>query len=155
MQTVTITRHWFGAFKLVFLGGLTVVALVFGGTCYPDAALTPIAYGIAAIITLITLIALRTYYLSKVELSRSGIKYTYYTTMFTPNVAEADWNAVQSASYKQPSLIASLLGYGTLLVQTADERPDLTAMAYIPRVTYWRGFIDDRANLEGSPDATV
>lgn len=72
-----------------------------------------------------------------------------YQTLFVSDDAECDWNTVQSIDAKQTNIFAKIFGYGTLLVQTADARPNLS-MPYVPRVEYWNHWIDQHATLGGS-----
>lgn len=149
-----ITRSIFGALKLAILGGLAVAALLFAAAYSPDPTLTPLIDIVALVAALITLVAVWVYYLSKIELSDSGIKYIEFASLFSSQTPEVDWNSVQSIDVKRPTVFAQLFGYGTLFIQTADADPNLS-LTYVARVAYWRKFIDDRANLEGSDKATV
>ena len=148
MPEQTIYKHWFGAFIIFLTGGGVMSALLYLVWFVPfdDDRLNIMLLGFIILIGLYTTVALYVYTLNKITLNKSGIEYTKYTTLFYSTVSEADWNTVQSIDVRQSGIFAKLLGFGDLLVQTADQRPNL-GMTNISDVYRWKKYVDDNATF--------
>jgi uncharacterized membrane protein YdbT with pleckstrin-like domain len=148
MQEQTIYRHWFGTF-IIFLAGTIPMSVLFYFMYFvwePDDPLGQLAAFISIIIGLVTAVLIYTFTLSHIDLNDSGIQYTKYSTLFSSSIVEADWNTVQSIDATKPGIFAQLFGFGTLLVQTADAKPNFS-MTYVPQVLQVKELIDQHASV--------
>lgn len=147
MQEIVIHKHWFGALVIGLAGGSVVVGLIYLSYAFPATDQVQWLLIFAAVMVgLFTIVTLVVYSLNRITLNASGIQYTKYNALFHSVVTEADWNTVQRIDVRQGGIFASLLGYGDLMVLTADATPNL-GMAYTPTVLAWKQYIDDRATL--------
>jgi uncharacterized membrane protein YdbT with pleckstrin-like domain len=112
----------------------------------PDDPLGQLAAFISIIIGLVTAVLIYTLTLSHIDLNDSGIQYTKYSTLFSSSIVEADWNTVQSIDATKPGIFAQLFGFGTLLVQTADAKPNFS-MTYVANVEAAKTLIDHHATV--------
>lgn len=154
MQKQLIYRHWFVASLIAVVGiGVMLFLLWAASSLALGYAYIPVGLQMTAVlIGLITIIQVWTYYLSYVRLDASGITYRRYSTLFTYNETEVDWNTVQSISVVKPGIQGTLFDFGTLTIQTADARPQMV-LTYVPQPAYWQQYIDSNATLGGSAGA--
>lgn len=141
-----IHRHPFGAAWRGLAGILAMAALLYFGWYDPNPLYQVAFSAVAIIVGLVTIVVVWVYMLAKLTLNDSGILVTNYSTLFASVEAEADWNTVQSVTVDQGGIFAKTFGYGTLLIQTADARPNLS-LTNVPDPQTWAQKIDARAQL--------
>ena len=151
----TIYKHYIGYALIAILGGLLTGVLLGTAMYAPQVPgdLRSLAYALAGLVLLATAVVIWTYMLNRVVVSSGGITYYRYLTPFTSTTSSCDWKDVQDVTVTQGSIIAKALGYGTLTIQTAGARVNLT-MTTIEDALYWRGQISRRATVaDGAGDA--
>lgn len=150
MQAPTVIRkHWFGLVVIVLAALIVELALVLAMvTMYDQGSLTPNLYAflgtIMIVVLLIDLVTAYVYRLSSIVLTDAGITIANWQTLFFSNTAVCEWNQVEDVQAKQGGVFAQILGFGTLLIQTAGTQTNIT-MTMVPRVQYWRSYIEKKA----------
>ena len=147
MQDQRIYRHWIGTLYYFIAGSIGMSVLLYAIYFLPlDDTFKLVLAALNVIIGLVVLVLIYTFTLSHIDLNDSGIQYTKYSTLFSSSVVEADWNTVQSIDATKPGIFAQLFGFGTLLVQTADAKPNFS-MTYVPQVQQVKELIDQHASV--------
>lgn len=126
-----IHRTWLGI-ALITVGALFTIALLVAAICYthitgiltPD-LFTALGLGILLVI-LVAYVWAYVYWLSVIEVSPDKIVVVQWFTLFSSRQAEAEWIEVNDITSAQPGIVSQLAGYGTLVVETAGTKPNLT-----------------------------
>ncbi|BAS17602.1 hypothetical protein AHiyo8_59050 [Arthrobacter sp. Hiyo8] len=148
-QSTIIRKHWFGLAVILAAGLAVELALVLAvAVTFHQGQLTPNVYAFLGVIMVVVLLAdlvtTYVYRLSSIVLTDAGITITNWQTLFFSNTAECEWNQVEDVNAKQGGVFAQLLGFGTLLIQTAGTQNNITMMM-VPRAQYWRATIEAKA----------
>lgn len=147
MQDQKIYRHWFPALVIGLKGLLVIViASAVGIMSIDNKIMSGLCLLAIVVAGLWTAVSLYVYDLSYLEMDSEGLTFHNQHTLFSSDAAACDWNSVQSVNPQIGGIFSSTLGYGTLVVQTADARPD-TSMKYLPDVEALAKYVDDHATL--------
>lgn len=97
------------------------------------------------LIAIVTVVELRVYSLSQIELSEDGLTAEIWSALFFKTKVQADWRRVQDVTVLSPSIWALMIDYGTLTVQTAGTAQQLK-MSMVPNAEYWQAVIQSLAD---------
>lgn len=132
----TYHRHWIGI-ALITLGALFSTAFLVAAICYTymlgilTANLFTI-FGLAIILViLVAYVWAYVYWLSVIEVSPDKIVVVRWFTLFSSRQAEAEFREVEDITFSQPGILSQLAGFGTLTIETAGTKPNLT-LSYMP-----------------------
>lgn len=148
-QPTIIRKHWFGLVVVLLIGLLVEATLVLAMyTFYYQGALTLNLYialsAVLVVVLLATVVVAYVYRLSNIVLANEGIAITNWSTLFFSRTAVCEWSQVQDVTATQDGVFAQLLGFGTLLIQTAGTERNLK-MTMVPRVQHWRSYVEAQA----------
>ena len=132
----TYTRHWFPPVAMI-LGGLGVEVLI--SWCmwllHKQNMLTYDLYlsggCMIVLVILLTYAGITLYYLSKLVVSTDQINVVYWPWLFASSEAVCEWSDVEDITIVQPGFFALILGFGTVTIETAGTKPNLT-LSYLP-----------------------
>ncbi|MDI9934710.1 hypothetical protein QM806_04475 [Rhodococcus sp. IEGM 1351] len=146
---ITIHRSIIGLLVIVIRGLLVfglLLALAYWLKAQNPADTLPLAIlGLMSVVViLVTIVQVVVYDLATLTLREQGIAVSNWATLFVSKEAVADWDQIEDITVEQSGPIAGLLGIGTILVQTAGTQTNFR-LTWVPRVKYWRDFIDQRS----------
>jgi uncharacterized membrane protein YdbT with pleckstrin-like domain len=146
---ITIYKHWIG-YVFISAVGLSLVGAIILAiyTLHQEHTLNEELYyilgGFAIVVLLGTLVALYVYSLSNILITEQGITVTNWGNILTSQEAELAWIRVQDVTVSKDGVLPQILGYGTLLIQTAGTDKNFL-FTYTPNPDYWETYLSDRA----------
>jgi hypothetical protein len=147
---ITIHKSWFGYLQILVVGLLVIAGvigvLIFLGSTHGLTVSTFYTLGAFGILfLLLTIIQLYVYGLTTVVLTTTGITVTNWTSLLTDQDSELDWTKVQDVASRQDGFFPEVIGYGTLLIQTAGADKSFE-VPMIPDVDHWVDVINKQAS---------
>ncbi|MET4003880.1 membrane protein YdbS with pleckstrin-like domain [Arthrobacter sp. UYCu511] len=149
-QPTVIRKHWFGLLVILLIGG-AVMGLIAGlmTIFYYQSALTLTLYVVLSVV-LVTVLAATVvtgyvYRLSFMAITDSQLEFTNWYTLFYDSQSVCEWRNIEDVNVKRGGIFAQILGFGTLLVQTAGTQNNLT-MTMVPKVEALRNELASRAD---------
>lgn len=149
-QTLTIRKSFFGYLVGIFYASVVLALL---GTVGYLAYLSGVFWGpTAALLLLASLLVLASltvylyvYHESYLRLDDTGLTAANWDGLFADQSSVIEWNRIQSVDVLQRGFFPNLLGFGTLLVQSAGTHQNV-ALPMTPNVVHWRDEIERRAS---------
>lgn len=92
-----------------------------------------------------TIITAYVYRLSFIAITDDQLEITNWYTLFYDSQTVCEWNQVEDINVKRGGIFSQILGFGTLLVQTAGTQNNLT-MTMVPKVESLRNEMATRAD---------
>lgn len=139
-----VRKHSFGLFVIIFTGifisltiFIAVVALVSTGV------LDSVGFGnlraiavfagflLSVLVLLITLVNVHIYRNNVIFVTNEKLAQVLFITLFNRKISQLGIGDVQDVTVSQSGILPNLLGYGTLVVETAGEQQNYT-FTYIP-----------------------
>ncbi|HET9850156.1 MAG TPA: PH domain-containing protein [Candidatus Saccharimonadales bacterium] len=135
-----VRKHWAGVAGMYAMAVLVLVALVVLGIfVMPDVdasagAKTLLIGGglvVAACLIAVFLTMIYIYHKSNLTITNQSLVQTIQRSLFNKKISRLSMSNVEDVNAEQKGIIASMLGYGTLTVQTAGEE-DNFVFSYCP-----------------------
>lgn len=144
---ITIRKHWAGYTGAILLGAAAAGAL--WGLIFYLRSLGLLDETILAVLTagsaVSLIVAVLRYYvlwLSYMQITEDGLLVVNYSTLLLRQETETKWSRVQDVQAQSAGLPATVLGYGTLVVQTAGTEQTLK-MTLVPEAQHYADLIAD------------
>lgn len=149
MFPVIIRRSVIGLLAII-IAGIVVESLLFAGVYWlaaqgADITVVSLVTIIGVVVAVVTLVAAYIYNAAYIELSDEGVKVSQLKTLFWRLEASCEWSDIEEVDISAAGLLATLFNTGTLLIETAGAKPNLS-LNWLPQVDYWRDFIKSKAN---------
>lgn len=139
-----IRKHPFGLFVILLTGFLIAVALFVGvaflastsflesvGLQGTNAAVVFAGFLLSLLVIVVTMINAHLYYNNVIFVTNEKIAQVLFITLFNRKISQLSIGDVQDVTVQQDGFLPNLLGYGTLVIETAGEQQNYT-FTFIP-----------------------
>jgi membrane protein YdbS with pleckstrin-like domain len=144
-----IKRHWLPPL-LVTIGAFLVEIAILAAIFYlfktqQLAISTYVTLGVLLVlIFMISAVWVYVYNLSFLGVSADKIIFVRWLTLFSSQEAVCEWRDIEDITIQQGNILAQLFGYGSLTIETAGTKPNLT-MPNVPAVESLRDYLLSKA----------
>lgn len=139
-----VRKHVFGLFIVLISGALISLAVLFGSFAIASSGLLSevgvaeaqkyvalLGFILAVLVIGVTLIYAQLYRSNVVYVTNEKIAQVLYITLFNRKISQLNIGDVQDVTVSQRGVFAHLLGYGTLVIETAGEQQNYT-FSFVP-----------------------
>lgn len=155
---IIIHKHPVGLF-LIALAGIGAISLLLGITSslFTQGQLTVQLYLLVVVafvaIVLSTVVSLYVYNLSTITLTTESVDVSNWRSLFQDSAGTTEWRNIQDVTAKKNGILSFIFDYGTLTIQTAGTEDNLV-LPMVPRIEYWRSYVEKLANDAKTPVAS-
>ena len=139
---MVIHKHWFGLFLIILSGILLAISVLAVALLIPAVNLAAAVLLAGEVSTLlVSLIAIWVYQHNAIIIHRDRIEFRNQYNLLSARSSECAMWEVQDVSYTQVGLFPALIGYGTLMVQTAGTQEKFT-FSFTPKPEWVKDYIE-------------
>lgn len=150
---MTIRKHWFGLFIIIVRGALLalalgVIPLTISNVDPSGRSLALLAFLVGELtVFLLSAVAISVYDRNVMVIRPERLEFHNQYALFASRSSECNVWEIEDVSYTQNGIFPALIGYGTLMVQTAGTQEKFT-FSFCPKPEWVKDYID---GLEKAP----